>query len=66
MSATAVVDTVFPTVVEANASGRIVLCDQTDDYPVLPDPRTFAAALGLELEPASTRGAASRPNATVA
>ncbi|KAA1250829.1 AhpC/TSA family protein [Mycobacterium simiae] len=45
-------DTVFPTVIVADAHGRIVFSDQTDDYRLRPEPATFLAALDT---PASWR-----------
>jgi len=38
-------DTVFPTAVVTDATGRILLADQTDNYRVRPEPATFVAAL---------------------
>jgi len=36
-------DTVFPTVVLTDATGRIIFSDQTDNYRVRPEPSTFLA-----------------------
>ena len=38
-------DTVLPTVVITDASGKIIFLDQTDNYRVRPEPSTFIAAL---------------------
>ena len=38
-------DTLYPTVVITDASGRVVFADQTDNYRVRPEPATFLAAL---------------------
>ena len=38
-------DTVLPTAVVTDASGRILLSDQTDNYRVRPEPETFLAIL---------------------
>lgn len=38
-------DTVMPTVVIADADGRILFCDQTDNYRVRPEPATFESIL---------------------
>ncbi len=39
------VDTVMPTVVIAGIDGRILFCDQTDNYRVRPEPATFESIL---------------------
>jgi peroxiredoxin len=38
-------DTVMPTVIITDATGRIIFLDQTDNYRVRPEPSTFIAAL---------------------
>jgi len=38
-------DTVLPTVIIADAEGKIILSDQTDNYRIRPEPATFLAAL---------------------
>ncbi len=44
-------DTVLPTVVVTDEAGRILLCDETDNYRVRPDPETFFVALdGRQLQ----------------
>ena len=41
-------DTVLPTLVVTDASGKIVFSDQTDNYRVRPGPETFLRALGSQ------------------
>ena len=49
-------DTVFPTVVITDMDGTIIFVDQTDNYRVRPEPKTFIRAL-------EQAGAASAPSA---
>ena len=41
-------DTVLPTLVVTDASGKIVFADQTDNYRVRPEPETFLRVLGSQ------------------
>ena len=43
-------ETVMPTVIIADGSGKIMFVDQTDNYRVRPEPSTFLAILDAENE----------------